>query len=106
LEAAEQACETMLGYLTESRWAIGFACGTICARLRLGLKGEGEMIAFLRIVLYWRCMALALMSGMAALTIAVATVTNKLPDPQAWMAVAFFAAAGGASWIAGRAASI
>jgi hypothetical protein len=49
-------------------------------------------------------MAIALMSGIAALTITVAIVANKLPDSQAWMAVMFFAAAGGAAWTAGRAA--
>jgi energy-converting hydrogenase Eha subunit A len=62
------------------------------------------MAVFLRTVLYWCCMAIALISGIAALTITVAIVTNKLPDSEAWMAVAFFAAAGGAAWIAGRAA--
>jgi hypothetical protein len=46
------------------------------------------------------------MCGIAALTITVAIVTNKLPDSQAWMSVVFFAAVGGATWIAGRAASI
>jgi hypothetical protein len=51
-------------------------------------------------------MAIALMCGIAALTIAVAIVTNKLRDSQAWMAAVFFVAAGGAAWIAGRAASI
>jgi hypothetical protein len=43
------------------------------------------------------------MCGIAALTIAVAIVTNKLPDSQAWMAVVFFTAVGVAAWIAGRA---
>ena len=62
------------------------------------------MIAFLRTVLYLCCMVIALMCGIAALTIMVAIVTNKLPDPQAWMAMVFFAAAGGAAWTAGRAA--
>jgi hypothetical protein len=62
------------------------------------------MKAFLRAVLYQCCMVLALMCGIAALTITVAIVTNKLPDSQAWMSVVFFAAAGGAAWIAGRAA--
>jgi hypothetical protein len=62
------------------------------------------VISFLRTVLYWCCMAIALMSGIAALTITVAIVANKLPDSQAWMAVMFFAAAGGAAWTAGRAA--
>jgi hypothetical protein len=64
------------------------------------------MISFLRTVLYRCCMAIALLSGMAALTITVAIVTNKLADPQSWMAVGFFAAAAGASWLIGRAASI
>jgi hypothetical protein len=52
-----------------------------------------------------RCgMAIALICGIAALTIAVAIVTNKLSDSQAWMAVVFFAAVGSAAWIAGSAA--
>ena len=67
-------------------------------------EGEGQMIAFLRTVLYQGCLVLALMCGIAALTITVAIITNKLPDPQAWMSVVFFAAVGGAAWIAGRAA--
>ena len=62
------------------------------------------MIAVLRTALYWCCMAVALMSGIAALTIAVAIVTSKLPDSQAWMAVVFFAAVGVAAWVAGSAA--
>ena len=63
------------------------------------------MIAYLRTVLYVCCMVIASMCVIAALTIAVAIVTKKLPDPQAWMAVVFFAAAGGAAWTAGRAAT-
>jgi hypothetical protein len=63
-------------------------------------------MAFFRAVLYRCCMAIAFMCGIAALTITVAIVANKLPeDPQAWMAAVFFAAVGGATWIAGRAAS-
>jgi hypothetical protein len=62
------------------------------------------MIAYLRTVLYLSCMVVVLMCGIAALTITVAIVTKKLPDPLAWMAVVFFAAAGGAAWTAGRAA--
>jgi hypothetical protein len=49
---------------------------------------------------------MAFLCGIAAVTIAVAIVAKKLPDPQAWMAVVFFAAIGVASWIAGRAARI
>jgi membrane protein implicated in regulation of membrane protease activity len=60
------------------------------------------MIAVLRTVIYVCCIVIALMCGIAAFTIAVAIVTGKLPDSQAWMAVVFFAAAGGAAWMAGR----
>jgi len=62
------------------------------------------MISFLRTVLYRCGMAIAFMSGIAALTIVAAIVTNKLPDSQAWMAVVFFAAVGGFAWVVGRAA--
>lgn len=57
----------------------------------------------LREVLYLCCMAIAFLCGIAAVTIAVAILANKLQDPQPWMAVAFFSAIGVASWIAGRA---
>jgi len=64
------------------------------------------MIASLRTALYWCCMAIALMSGIAALTITVAIAAKSLPDSQAWTAAVFFAAVGVAAGIAGRAASI
>jgi hypothetical protein len=64
------------------------------------------MIAFLRTVIYRCCLFIALTCGIAALTIAAAIVTNKLPDSQAWMAAVFFAAVGGAAWIAGSAAKV
>jgi hypothetical protein len=64
------------------------------------------MIGGLVKILYWCCLAIALMCGIAAVTITVAIVTNKLPDSQAWMAAVFFAAVGVAAGIAGRAASI
>jgi hypothetical protein len=50
-------------------------------------------------------MVIALVSAIAAATIAVAIVTDKLPDSQAWMAVVFFVAVGTAALIAGSAAS-
>ena len=63
-------------------------------------------MAFFRAVLYRCCMVIAFMCGIAALTITVAIVANKLPeDPQAWMAAVFFAAVGTAALIAGSAAS-
>ena len=65
---------------------------------------EREMKAFLREVFFICCMVIAVVSEIAAATIAVAIAINKLPDSQAWMAVAFFAAIGCAAWIAGSAA--
>ena len=73
--------------------------------VEIGLEGEREVIAFFRAVLYRCCMAIAFICGLAALTIAVAIVANKLPDSQAWMAVVFFMAVGAAALIVGRAAS-
>jgi hypothetical protein len=63
------------------------------------------MISVLRTVLYTCCMVIAAMSFVAALTITVAIALNRLPDPQAWMAVVFFIMAGGFAWIVGRASS-
>jgi len=62
------------------------------------------MIAVLRTVLYVCCMVIAFMCLIAALTITVAIATNKLPDPQAWMSVVFFAIMGCFAWIGGRTA--
>ena len=62
------------------------------------------MIAYLGMVLYRCGMAISFMCGIAALTILVAIVTNKLPDSQAWMAVVFFVSVGSVAWIVGRAA--
>jgi Na+/phosphate symporter len=61
------------------------------------------MIAHLRMLTYGFCLAIAFMSGIAALTILAAIVTHKLSDPEAWTAVVFFAVVGGFSWMAGRA---
>jgi hypothetical protein len=61
------------------------------------------MIAHLRMLIYGFCLAIALMSGIAALTILAAIVTHKLSDSEAWTAVVFFAVVGGFSWMAGRA---
>jgi hypothetical protein len=62
------------------------------------------MIPLLRAVVHRCCTAIALMCGIAALTIMVAIATNKLPDPEAWMAAVFFIAAGGAALLAAAAA--
>ena len=69
-------------------------------------EGEGEVIAVIREILYLCCTAIAVLCGIVAATIAVAIAANKIPDPQAWKAVVFFVAIGGASWIAARAARI
>jgi len=61
------------------------------------------MIAHLRMLIYGCGLAIALMCGIAALTILAAIVTHKLSDSEAWTAVVFFAAVGGFSWMAGRA---
>ena len=61
------------------------------------------MIAHLRMLIYGCVLAIAFMSGIAALTILAAIVTHKLSDPEAWTAVVFFAVVGGFSWMAGRA---
>ena len=63
---------------------------------------EREMKAFLREVFFIFCMVIAVVSEIAAATIAVAIAINKLTDSQDWLAVAFFAAIGCAAWVAGR----
>jgi dipeptide/tripeptide permease len=63
-----------------------------------------QMKAFLRETFFICCMVIAAVSEIAAATIGVAIVTNKLPDSQAWMAAVFFVAVGIAAWILGRAA--
>jgi hypothetical protein len=67
-------------------------------------EGKRQMIAFLRMVLYRCSVAIAVMCGIAALTILAALITNRLSDSEAWIAVVFFATAGGFSWMVGRAA--
>ena len=62
------------------------------------------MIGGLVKILYWCCLAIAFMCGIAALTITAAIVTTNLPYPHARMAVVFFTVAGGTAWTAGRAA--
>jgi hypothetical protein len=64
---------------------------------RARAEGEGQMIARFG-------MTIAFVCGIAALTILAALLTNKLQDPQAWMAVVFFVTAGCCAWAVGRAA--
>jgi hypothetical protein len=60
------------------------------------------MKAFPREVFFICCMVLAVVSEIAAATIAVAIAINKLTDSEDWLAVAFFVAIGCAAWVAGR----
>src|SRR5271169_2548396 len=70
-----------------------------------GTRAEGsKMMSRLGMVLYRCSVAIAVMCGIAALTILAALVTNKLSDSEAWIAVVFFAMVGGFSWMVGRAA--
>jgi hypothetical protein len=62
------------------------------------------MMARFGMVLYWCCLTIASMCGIAAFTILAAIVTDKLSDSEAWMAAVFFAVVGGFSWLAGRTA--
>ena len=60
------------------------------------------MITTLREVLFLCSVTTAIVSGIAAITIAVAIATDSLQDPQAWVAVVFFVAIGIIAWIVCR----
>jgi hypothetical protein len=47
-------------------------------------------------------LAIALVCGIAALTIFAAIITGKLLDSNAWIVMMFFAAVGCISWLVGR----
>ena len=54
---------------------------------------------------YWCSIVITVFCEIAAITIFAAIATAKLPGQyENWMAVLFFALAGGVSWIAGHAA--
>jgi hypothetical protein len=57
-----------------------------------------EVTAGIRKAIYLCCMATAIFSGTATVTIAVALFANTLQDPQAWMSMVFFLVAGFAAW--------
>ncbi len=61
------------------------------------------MIGGLVKILYRCYLPSALMCWIEAITVAI--VTNKLRDSQAWMSAMFFAAVGGAAWMAGSVAA-
>jgi len=62
------------------------------------------MVRFLWIVVYLISLAIALMCGLAAITISAAIVTGKLNNPEAWMTAVFLAAVSYLFWSLCRAA--
>jgi hypothetical protein len=52
------------------------------------------MVRLLWIVVYLISLTIALMCGLAAITISAAIVTGKLNDPEAWVTAVFLAAVG------------
>jgi uncharacterized membrane protein (DUF441 family) len=65
---------------------------------------ENKMVARVGMILYWCGLTIASMCAIAAFTILVAILTNKLSDSEAWIAAVSFVVVGGLSWLAGRAA--
>jgi hypothetical protein len=61
------------------------------------------MIARLGMVLYWCGLAIAILCEISTIVVLVIIVNNHAAS-EAWMAAVFFAVAGGASWLVGRAA--
>jgi hypothetical protein len=62
------------------------------------------MMARFGMIVYGVGLGISFTCGMAALTILVAMVTNKISDSGDWIAAVFFASVGGLCWLAGRAA--
>jgi len=68
---------------------------------------ESQPIANLAGVLFWCSMALTFLCEVAAITIMTAISTNNIRgDSEVWMAVWFFAVAGGIVWIVGRSGEV
>jgi hypothetical protein len=72
--------------------------------LETRIEGGGKMMARFGMIVYGVGLGISFSCGMAALTILVAMVTNKISDSGDWIAAVFFAAVGGLCWLAGRAA--
>ena len=66
--------------------------------------GSSKMMSRLGMVLYRCGVAIALMCGIAVLTILAAIATNKSSDLGTWTAVVFFTVVGVFFWMAGRVA--
>jgi hypothetical protein len=72
--------------------------------LETRIEGESKMMARFGMIVYGVGLGIAFTCGMAALTILVAIVTNKISDSGDWIAAVFFAAVGCLCWLAGGAA--
>jgi hypothetical protein len=62
------------------------------------------MVRLVWIVVYFISLVIAVMSGLAAITIFSAIVTGRLVDPDAWETAIFLAAVGCLLWFLCRAA--
>jgi hypothetical protein len=81
----------------DRRWLVALAW-----TLETRIEGGSKMMARFGMIVYGVGLGISFTCGMAALTILVAMVTNKISGD--WIAAVFFAAVGGLCWLAGRAA--
>jgi hypothetical protein len=72
--------------------------------LETPVEGESKMMARFGMILFGGSLGIAFTCWLAALTILVAVVTNKISCSGDWVAAVFFATVGGLFWLAGRAA--
>jgi hypothetical protein len=78
--------------------------GWLVALVWARAEGEINMLGRFGTILSWCSLAIALVCWIAAVTIFTATITGKLSDSNAWIAMMFFAAVGCISWLFGRGA--
>ena len=83
----------------DRRWLVALAW-----TLETRIEGGSKMMARFGMIVYGVGLGISFTCGMAALTILVAMVTNKISDSGDWIAAVFFASVGGLCWLAGRAA--
>jgi hypothetical protein len=81
-----------------------FRLSNLFPGLTVSSARASTMIRLLWIVVYLFSLAIALMCGLAAITILAAIVTGKLADPEAWKTAVFLAAIGCLLWFLSRAA--
>jgi hypothetical protein len=83
----------------DRRWLVALAW-----TLEIRIEGGSKMMARFGMIVYGVGLGISFTCGIAALTILVAMVTNKISDSGDWIAAVFFASVGGLCWLAGRAA--